>query len=176
MNMRVHRLTLAVGFIFWAGFMCAAEKPSFDVATPDKRKALLETATFLAKQHALDPLPVGTLNPFDPTGFSQADADERAAARVAARSTNQTTPARALNDRELLETIASRIAPKGTMFGPGGEPILMLGNKPVKIGAKFTVTYSGVDYMLELTAIDRTTFTLRYNREEIIRPINKAGK
>jgi hypothetical protein len=56
-----------------------------------------------------------------------------------------------------------------------GEPLLLLGRGRVKIGDKFTVAYNGQDYELELTAIDRTTFTLRYHGEEITRPI-KTGK
>ena len=175
MNASIHRLLWAVGVIFSGVALRAAEKPAYDIAPPDKRRAVVEIANTLAKPPALSAFPEGAINPFDPAGFGQADADERAAVLAAAKAANQSVT-RAPNDRDLLETIASKIAPRGTMFGPGGEPILMLGNKPVKIGAKFTVTYSGVDYVLELTAIDRTTFTLRYNREEIIRPINKAGK
>jgi hypothetical protein len=57
-----------------------------------------------------------------------------------------------------------------------GEPRLMLPGRSVKIGDKFTVTYSGVDYVLELTAIDRTNFTLRLNGEAITRPIKPEKK
>ncbi len=176
MNTRLFCFLSAVGVICGAGLVCAAEKSAFDIAPPDKRKALMETASYLAKQHAVEPLAAAKINPFDPSGFGQADADERAAVLAAAKAAHQTAATRAPNDRELLETIASKIVTYGTIITPSGEPVLSLGKKYVKIGTKFTVTYSGVDYPLELTAIDRTTFTLRYNREEIIRPINKAGK
>ena len=52
-----------------------------------------------------------------------------------------------------------------------GELIVIIANKPFEIGTRFTVTYGGQDYELELTAIDRTTFTLRYRNEETTRPI-----
>ncbi len=52
-----------------------------------------------------------------------------------------------------------------------GAPRLIIANKPFEIGTRFTVTYNGQDYELELTSIDRTTFTLRYRNEETTRPI-----
>jgi hypothetical protein len=174
MNARIYPLLSVLTFLGGAALVQGADKAGFDIAPPDKRRALLELATQLAKTHAPAPLPAGKINPFDPSGFGQADPDERAAELAAAKSAQQTVTARAPNDRELLETIAGKIVPTGTMF-VGGEPTLLLGKKPVKIGTKFTVTYSNIDYVLELIAIDRTTFTLRFNREEIIRPI-KPGK
>ena len=53
--------------------------------------------------------------------------------------------------------------------------MLMFGKRFVKTGSHFTVTYKGTDYDLELTEIDGTNYTLRYNREEITRPI-QTGK
>jgi hypothetical protein len=174
MNARIFTLLSALSLLGGAGRLHAAEKSPYDVAPPDKRRAVLEIATQLAKPRALLPLPAGTINPFDPPGFGQPDPDERAAELAAAKAAQQPAATRAPNDRELLETIAGKIVPTGTMF-VGGEPTLLLGKKAVKIGTKFTVTWLSVDYVLELIAIDRTTFTLRFNREEIIRPI-KPGK
>jgi hypothetical protein len=174
MKPRISSLLLVVSFLCALESVRAAEKAIFDIAPPEKRRAALENALQLAKPHALAPLPSDNINPFDPPGFGQTDADERAAALAAAKSASQQSVTRAPNDRELLETIAGKIVPTGTMF-VGGEPTLLLGKKPVKIGTKFTVTWMSVDYILELIAIDRTTFTLRFNREEIIRPI-KPGK
>jgi hypothetical protein len=72
-----------------------------------------------------------------------------------------------------LEAIASKISPSGTIY-LGGHPMLMFGKRFVKTGAHFTVTYKGIDYDLELTEIDGTNFTLRYNRAEITRPVKPA--
>jgi hypothetical protein len=52
---------------------------------------------------------------------------------------------------------------------------LNFGKSSVKVGTHFSVTLNGQEYDLELASIDRTTFTLRLNREEITRPI-KPGK
>jgi len=52
--------------------------------------------------------------------------------------------------------------------------MLMFGKRFVRTGSRFTVTYKGADYDLELTDIDGTNFTLRYNREEITRPVKTS--
>lgn len=152
----------------------AAERVLFDVAVPDKRKAVVEMAEQLMTPRPLAPLPEGGINPFDPVGFGQPDPEERAAELAAARAAQKAQANRPLNDRELLEAIAAKVTPSGTMVGRDGQPVLFIGKNSVKIGTKFTIPYSGIDYKLELTAIDRTTFTLRFNSEELIRPIKPA--
>ena len=150
----------------------AATKIVADLPPPEKRKALLEIGFQLIKPTNLPASQSGVINPFDPAGFGQV---ERSTPDTAmSQAAKRATPTQPPSDRELLQAIAGKIAPTGTIFS-GSDPILLFGKKSVKIGAKFTVSYSGVDYALELTAIDRTTFTLRLNREEIIRPI-KPGK
>ena len=52
-----------------------------------------------------------------------------------------------------------------------GAPRLIFANKPFEVGTRFTATYNNQDYELELVAIDRTTFTLRYRGEDVTRPI-----
>ena len=74
----------------------------------------------------------------------------------------------------MLATLADKLSPSGIAI-IGGEPILLFGSRRLKIGDQLTVTYEGADYNLDITAITRTTFTLRLNREEITRPI-KPGK
>ena len=56
----------------------------------------------------------------------------------------------------------------------GGETVLVFGSRKVRIGTHLTVSVGGQDYDLELVRIDRTTYTLRLNREEITRPITKG--
>ena len=152
-----------------------ADKIVSDVVTPDKRRAVVETATQLAKPPIVQPLPPQIPNPFDPAGFGQPDAAELAAERAAQQKSQKTQAARAPNDHDLLERLASKLVATGSLVGRDGQPILYFGKTPVKIGDKFKVKDSDIEYPLELTAIDRTTFTLRFNREEIIRPI-KPGK
>lgn len=167
---------IAVGLIAFAcagTFLKAAKAPSSDISAPEKRRVTVELANRLAKPEPVAPLPEQLAMPFAPPGFDQTDAEERATAAAAASRANSQV-AKVSSDRENLERIASKVVPSGTIF-VGGEPTLLFGKKLVKTGTHFTVTSNGQDYDIELISIDRTTFTLRLNREEITRPI-KPGK
>lgn len=181
------------GLMLWATLSCvvgafAASAPVADVAPTAKRRPMVELAQRLATAPAPTALPPDVVLPFNPVAFGQPDPEEQraieqaaanqAAAAAAASSSAAGAQVRAgagATDREQLAAIASKISPRGSVF-VGKVPSLIIGSKFVKIGAKFTVTYSGVDYVLELTAIDSTTFTLRLNGEEITRPIKPVAK
>ena len=153
----------------------AAAAPLSDVMAPDKRKPIVDAATRLAAPPALAPLPAPLINPFNPPAFGQPDPEElrafaaaQAAAQAAAASSRPST------DRDFLNLIAAKITPSGTLT-LDGESWLVFGRKRLRVGDRLTVTYEGRDYDLALTAIDRTTFTLRLDQEEVTRPI-KPGK
>ena len=155
------------------------DKPKSDLALPDKRRATVELALKLTQPPTPEPLPADLAQPFSPAGFDLPDREERpaSAAAGAGRGDDPNAPARPApiaGDRETLETLAARIVPKGTIIF-GGQPLLNIGNSRLRVGAHFTVTFNGQDYDLELTAINSTTFTLRYHNEEITRSI-KPGK
>ena len=152
-----------------------------DVAPTAKRRSAVELAQRLATVTPPATLPSDIVFPFNPVAFSQPDPEEQrafeqaAAANRAASAGGATARPGVTGNREQLAAIAAKITPKGSVF-IGKDPSLVIGSRFVKVGTKFTVTYSGVDYVLELTAIDRTTFTLRLNGEEITRPIKTAAK
>ncbi len=81
---------------------------------------------------------------------------------------------RAFGDREILIALAGKVHPGGS-FSLGSEALLNFGKKNLRAGDHLTVSYEGQDYNLELVTFDRTSFTLRLNKEEITRPI-KPGK
>jgi hypothetical protein len=143
-----------------------------DIIPSEKRKTFVDLVSGLAKQAKPAPLPADLAFPFGPPGFEQTDAEERASSAAAAGRSGQA--AKVVSDRDTLARIAPVITPSGTFMLPGGEPVLVFGSKKVKTGTHFTVTVSGQDYDLELVRIDRTTYTLRLNREEITRPITKG--
>ena len=154
----------------------ALAAPKADIDSPDKRKLTVDAAEKLSRPvDTPAPLTLAS-NPFFPVGFDLPDADELAALRAAGKSlpgASPTAPA-VLSDSDVLSKIADKIVPTGTIF-VGGQPMLMFGKKFVKVGTHFTVTYSGSSYDVALTSIDRTTFTLRLNRQEITRLI-QTGK
>lgn len=146
-----------------------------DLAPPAKRATTVELADRLVQPRVLSAMPESLVVPFNPAGFELPDPEEikaQQAAAVAAAAAG--TPLRPVGDRNVLATLAEKLSPSGTAI-IGGDPILLFGSRRLKVGDRLTVTYEGADYQLDITAITRTTFTLRLNREEITRPI-KPGK
>lgn len=167
-----------------------AAKPLSDLVSTERRRATVEQAQRLMRPADPAPLPAELAQPFNPPSFEQPDPEEiRAVAALAARNTpppgpggasgagGGTPPARQMGDREILENLALKLPATGTIIKPNGEPLLIFGRRNMAIGSHFTVADAGTgqEYDLELVAIDRTTFTLRYRNEEITRPI-KTGK
>ena len=151
-----------------------AAAPQSDLVPVAKRAATVELASKIARQHDPVPLPADYPRPFNPPGFDQRDPEEEkaktAAAQVAAEA------AKPAGDRQILEAIAPRITPDGTAILPRtGESVLFFRQKKLKVGDHLTIAFDGHDYEVEITAIDRTTFTMRLNRAEITRPI-QPGK
>jgi hypothetical protein len=144
---------------------------SADIPRPTTRKEVVAVARRLAEIPSVE-VKEESANPFNPVAYGQPDADELAAiaaARAAEEAaSNKTKPA---NEAELLERIAERVVPSGTMT-LNGEPLLIFGQRKLRTGDHLTVTYDGRDYDLELTTIQRLNYTLRLNRAEIIRRIN----
>jgi len=173
---RTAAAALAV-FALVAGSALAQQKS--DLLPPAKRRPVVEMAQRLAQQPTPPPLPAELNLPFNPAAFGQPDPEElralaAAKAAAAASTTAAAVAAKPSTDRDFLSLIAARIMPSGTLI-LGGEPLLIFGKKRLRLGDHLTVTYENQDYDLELIAIDRTTFTLRLNHEEITRPI-KPGK
>lgn len=149
----------------------AAGAPS-DVSNPIARRSVIEAAGKLVETPTIPRLPKTAVNIFNPPAFSRPDPEElaaMAAARAAELAAlNKTKPT---NDTDLLERIAEKVVPSGTLT-MNDEPLLIFGQKRLRVGDHLTVTYDGQDYTLELASIQRFTFTLRLNRAEITRRIN----
>lgn len=173
-----------------AGLMLLGLLPSLraagvasDLVPTEKRRAIIEVAQRLTRAPEPVPLPTDLAQPFSPPGFDQPDPEElRAAAAAAAKAGSQPAApagggaeaaAPQLGDREVLEGLAARLIPSGTIM-LNGAPLLIIGKNRFEIGARFIVSDNShnQDYELELVSIDRTTFTLRYHSAEITRPIS----
>lgn len=77
---------------------------------------------------------------------------------------------RVFSDAEILAAVAPRITPTGTVV-LGGEPILLFGQKRLKVGDVYPISFEGREYEVVITAIDRTSYTLRLNQELLTRPL-----
>lgn len=137
------------------------------VVPPARRAAALESAQQLLAARDTG-LPAKLPDPFHPESFgASADASPGADGDTVADAPVRRGPR---TDRELIAAIAAAIKPTGN-FVVGGQPILFFGQKRVKAGDPLTINFEGADYTLTITSIDRTSFTLRLNREEYTRPI-----
>lgn len=135
-----------------------------DILPAPRRMETVETARRLVERAEPPALPDEPRDPF--TAVSPRRAETSAAApREAARPGN----------RQLLAAIAPLVNPTGTMR-LGGEPILLFGQKRIKVGDRLPITFDGTPYILVISGIEGTSFTLRLNGEEITRPIQPANR
>lgn len=171
---------------FGAGVLIApailsAAKVTADLQPPQKRQNTVALAEQLAERKLPAPLPADLPSPFNPPDFEKPDGTETQTTLAVTRSAPSTSNARGAatpppapiappGDREILDTLAAQLTPTGTIQ-ISGAPRLVMGSKRFEVGTRFTVIYNNQDYELELVAIDRTTFTLRYRGEETTRPI-----
>lgn len=136
------------------------------VAPPQSRDPVVKDAVRLATVPQRPALPDDVRNPFSAVAIPVASV----AGPVASGSSPAPAP-----DRELLERLAPLVTPSGTMH-VGGQPILLFGQNKVTEGDTLPVNFQGQPYLLVISHIDRTSFTLRLNGEEITRPIKPANR
>lgn len=130
-----------------------------DIEPPQKRAEAIELARKLltVEPHIMSYEELAKKDPFNSTPL--VIEKEEPAVRV-----------EVLPDREVLAGVAPGINPSGTMQ-MGGKYILLFGQKMFKVGDVIPIVFRGSNYDIEISGIERTSFTLRLNKEEIIRPI-----
>lgn len=145
--------------------------PAADVLPPARRLATVELAGKLLNPESVRDPKAAAVNPFTLNGSRAQDAAESEENQAAARA------AMMASNRTLLAGLAEQLEPKGT-FVLGGEPIILLGQKKLKVGETYPITFEGAVYELQITSIETTRFSVRYKNEEITRPIvtTKSGK
>jgi hypothetical protein len=161
-------LALAGGLVF--ALALAAE--SSDVMSRTKRQLSLDQAKKLLAVREVSPT-AADHDPFHPAAFAELVtglSHVPSATPSGGDTATSHAPAGPRSNRDLLQAIASSLKPSG-YFILGSQPTLVFGQKKVKAGGTLTITFEGSEYILEITAIERTNFTLRLNREEFTRPI-----
>ncbi len=144
-----------------------------DINPTATRAATVEKAQRLTRQIEVADLPPTTVSPFNPASFNALDPEEERLAAEAARRARPVAAPRVASDRDLVIAIANQIRPTG-MMNLGGDPILLIGSRKIRVGESLSASYEGNPVVVTVTAIDRTSFTLRLNSEEFTRPI-KSG-
>lgn len=143
--------------VFPVGLMFGQE-----ISTPQKRMASLDLArTLLTTQSTIETAErLEGQNPFNPKPTTSEVATSPEASVVAV----------AVADRDRLAILAPMVTPTGSVQ-LGGKGMLLFGQKRLKVGDVVPIVFQDSTYELQISAIDRTTFTLRLNNEEITRPI-----
>lgn len=162
---KVIQVTALLAFGATGGRALAAEGDT--VMTQVKRQDTVDKAKKLLAPHEIHAM---ATDPFHPVAFAEKVTGmvPRTITTTGGGDTPR-TPAGPRTGRDLLQAIATSLKPSG-FFIIGGEPTLVFGQKRVKAGGSLTITFEGTEYILEITTIDRTNFTLRLNREEFTRP------
>jgi hypothetical protein len=156
------RLLATLGVLAAVGVVSAEDIAP--VIAPNVRKDSLAKAEALLSQKPLG-LPANAKDPFHSDAFAEATGH-------AVHPANETATVKAgpRSEHDVLVGIASGLKPTGN-FVIAGEETLFFGQKRVKPGSTLTINFEGAEYIVEITAIDHTSFTLRLNREEYTRPI-----
>ena len=141
-----------------------------DLVTPQKRMATLDVARTLLTSKPVDGIVEEAIakNPFNPVQLAPVNTGPV----IEQVAVSQPT---AMADREKLERISTQIKPSG-MAKIGDTAILLFSQKKFKVGDTLPIVFEGVTYDIQITSIDRTSFTLRLNNEEITRPIKSVTK
>lgn len=141
--------------------------PASDIGLPEKRMVTVDLARTLltTKPYAGGVDYIVRNDPFNPAK----PVVESAAVKPEAGAPVQ------LGGRDMLVNIANSITPSGTIK-LGDNQILLFGQKKLKVGDSISIVFQGVAYELQITGIERTSYTLRLNQEEITRPIKPVNK
>jgi hypothetical protein len=144
--------------------------PVSDLLPPQKRAETLILARDLLTSKAFDSSveTLAAMNPFDPIQPSAPNAEPE-------KGASQSVAPVLVSDRELLKRMAEGVVASG-MMQLGDRTFLLVGKKKLKVGDRLAVNSDGNAYELEISAIDRTSFTLRLKDEEITRPIKSPVK
>ena len=144
--------------------------PGSDLLPPPKRAETLNLARTLLTIKAFDSSEeaLASLNPFNPVQPAGPNIESK-------NGVVQSVAPVLVSDRELLEKLAEEVIATG-MMQQGDRTFLLIGKKRFKVGERLAVNSGGIVYEVEISFVDRTSFTLRLNKEEITRPIRAKVK
>jgi hypothetical protein len=140
-----------------------------DVLPPQRRVATVEQATVILDRGGDKALPDDLNNPFFPDSFKPKP-NAPPPVPTAPGEPVVVPPTGPSNDYDLLETIAPELNPSGTMI-LGGQPLLLFGQKKIRVGDQLPIIYQGKRYTLTISDIESSFFTIRLGEAEYTRPI-----
>ena len=147
--------------------MVVSAQPS-DILPPQRREPVVAEVKNLVDPPAQPELDSGLNNPFFPNSLKPKEDLLTAPIPQDSAAPVQVAPASVY---ELLETIAPQINPTGAI-SLGGQPLLLFGQKKVRVGDQLPIIFDGERYTLVISRIETSSFTLRLGAAEVTRPIN----
>lgn len=136
------------------------------VSTPESRTAILDRAKATLAERSLGGAEEfrSLKDPFNPPETDLKDLVVDNSIRP------KDTGPRLLSDADILQVLANRISPSGSIE-LGGEPYLLFGEKRLKTGDQYTVNKDGVDYTVIINSIENNRFSIRYNSQVLFKQI-----
>jgi hypothetical protein len=130
-----------------------------DLISPKLREKVVADAVRVAEtRNTSVPLPSPLPNPFIP---KERDLPKEQPAFV---------PSAPSAAEPTLAILAARIPSTGTV-SIGGEPLLLLGQKRLKVGDTITISFEGQTYELSIAAVTSTSFTVKRGENIYTRPV-----
>jgi hypothetical protein len=78
-----------------------------------------------------------------------------------------------LTGYDLLNALAAQLNPTGVLM-LGDNAVILFGEKKMKVGDVVDIAFDKRTYSVELTDITRTSFTIRYNNQQVTRSIKSS--
>ena len=149
--MRVYTIFFPVAGLVLFGGLAKAQSPGADISPPKQRETVVNSAAqVLAARSAPVVVPDAPPDPF------QWPADPE--------PVDSTPPPEVVGPPVMGSDLLARLAAQIPVTGPvsiGGQPILLLGQKRLKVGDTVTISFDGQNYDLSIAAIAPTSFTVK---------------
>ncbi len=140
-----------------------------DILPPQRRQETVEQANRIVDPPAQQELSAELNNPFFSNSL-KSKPEAPITAPVATPQGEVMVQIAPPSVYELLSTIAPQINPTGSIT-LGGQPLLLFGQKKVKVGDQLPIIFDGERYTLIISRIESFNFTLRLGAAEVTRPI-----
>jgi len=157
-------LLIVVGL---GGLIPSISAQGADILPPLRRQEVVDQAKLIIDPPAQTELTAEINSPFFPNSLKPKE--EETFAPVADTSAPVVAAAPA-SVYELLGEIAPQINPTGAIM-LNGQPLLLFGQKRIRVGDQLPIIYDGENYTLLISRIESSNFTLRLGAAEVTRPI-----
>lgn len=162
--------TLKRALLVWVGLgglMPAVSAQGADILPPLRRQEVVDQAKLIITPPAQPELNAELNSPFFPNSLKPKAEEPLAPLPDIGTPVVTAAPASVY---ELLGEIAPQINPTGAIT-LNGQPLLLFGQKRVRIGDELPIIYDGERYTLLISRIESSNFTLRLGAAEVTRPI-----